>query len=65
MKYLNHYEKFLVDINYLRSIKLHAFLKAALFSTQFRFYIDVQSHADKMHGLCRLPSGVKKIFSFL
>ena len=25
------------------------------------FYIDPQSYTDKMHGLCRLASGVKKI----
>ena len=26
----------------------------------FRFYIDAQSYADKMPGLCRLHSGVKR-----
>ena len=25
------------------------------------FYLGAQSYADKMHGLCRLPSGVKKM----
>ena len=28
---------------------------------EFRFYISAQSYADKLHGLCRLPSGVKTI----
>ena len=28
---------------------------------EFRFYIGAQSYADKLHGLCRLPSGVKTI----